>query len=157
MIKHRITYNLIFFALFLKACTCDCFDEPDKAYGFTLNFKSFSPGISLQEFIEAKDSAGNPRHYKIYIQNTDSSSYMERFEWNGVNDSIVHFRKWDPPSKVNIEIDLINVHHKFSEFEVEGYEKGTFCRCFTPTKRTMRMDDSITIDMLKSGSFVIRK
>jgi hypothetical protein len=156
--------NVLFLCLVsvvaIQSCgTCDCFDEPDYAYTFELDFKSYNSGMSINEFLSVRDSIGNPKNYQIKVYNNDTNFREDHFSWggDGKGDSIVIFTLWRPQKKVTIDINAIGMKHEFTKFELEGNEKGRInCKCFTPTKKTVTMDDSINIDVLNSN-IVIKK
>lgn len=134
--------------------TCDCFDEFDDSFGFVVDLKSYGTGISIREFLSSTDSAGRPRYYKIAVYDTDTSSFEPFFRWHGdgKSDSIVQYTVMFPPKKIIMHIDTIGLHHVFTDFHVEGFRKGRKdCKCFTPTRQSLRMDDSITLDVLNTA------
>lgn len=152
---------LLFVSMFLSACmkdrgyaTCCCFDDEDFAYGFTVDLKSFNKGMFIKEFTESFDSLRKPLHYKILVEPFNANPYEQYFTWhgNGKGDSVVNFYTWGKLQKVTIEVDTIGLKHVFTDFRVEGYYQGTDdCKCFTPTRKTVVMDDSITLDALNKG------
>lgn len=158
MLRRCACICCLLFGLAITGCilsTCDCFDEPDFVFTYNVDFKSYKTGMSIKEFLKV-DSLGSPRYYRIEIINKDSSVSLGGFNWhgNGENDtsggfdSLVSFGIWSPDfvKKVTISIDTIHLRHTFTDFDVKGFRKGRAnCKCFTPTSKTMRMDDSVTL------------
>lgn len=146
----------IAFALLYTGCfrTCDCFDEPEFSFSIEVDFKSYKTGMSIKEFLEL-DSAKKSKYYKIEVMEMDSSIHLMNFQWlgNGKSDtsgfdSTVFFNVWsaDVIKQVTISIDTIHLKHTFTDFDVQGFSKGTRnCKCFTATNKSMRMDDSVTL------------
>ncbi len=157
-----IIISYICIGLSIKSCDpedviiCDCFDDPDDAFSFTIDLKSYKTGMSINEFISSRDSSGKPTHYRIKVYTTDSTSFQPLFQWtgNGQQDSLARFIVWSPPKKITIDVDTIKLSHTFTEFIVEGFAGKSDCKCFTPTKKTVRMDDSITLDVLNTSVFL---
>lgn len=155
--------TLVFFIvalLFLFSCKtiCDCFDEPDYSFGFSVDIKKYDSTISIKEFLRSRDSIGNPKEYYLKVYENDTVFYFDHLDWHGdgKGDSLLIFTIWSPTEdpkiqKVTIDIPRINLNHKLSDFKLEGSYSNGRCACFTPLSKTVVLDDSITFDFLKSG------
>ncbi|MCC7297419.1 MAG: hypothetical protein IT244_03725 [Bacteroidia bacterium] len=146
--------------LAMQGCrTCDCFDDPDYEFNFDFNFKSYNTGISVKEFLSTTDSTGKPKYYKIKVYKNEVDYQLEYFRLigTGKGDSMVSFDVYKSPKKITLDIEVAGIKHQFTKFELKGYKKGSIiCRCFTPTQKTVTMDDSIVFDALNS-SIVLKK
>lgn len=152
MIKRKNIYVIILpIILILNSCvvTCDC-SFGEKAFAFQVDYRSYQTNMSINEFVNTKDSTGKPKYYsiKVYTDKYDSNSAFFESWGDGKGDSIVGFTCWEPPYKVIIDIGLIGVHHTFSSFITEGYSSSLLCRCFKVTKKVVTMDDSVNFDAI---------
>lgn len=53
--------------------TCDCFDEPDYAFGCRIDIKKLDTTITIKEFLSTIDSNGYPKEYSIRVYTNDST------------------------------------------------------------------------------------
>lgn len=161
--NHKNIYYL-FVIICMVSCepgfsTCDCFDEPDYAFGFKIDIKKYDSSLTYHEILYNRDSLGKIKEYQLKIYTSDTSFYLDHLNWSGngtEKDSILYYTIWSPSEvpkihKVTIEIPRIKLYHKLSDFYLEGkFSKGS-CACFTPTKKTVVLDDSITVNQMTTG------
>jgi hypothetical protein len=146
MKNHLIVLILVLFSI--MGC-CDCFDDDERDYRIEVDFKSYDPKISIHELLTTTDSSGNPTLYKIQgcLGDTNCYSVKLNLNLNSKKDSILYFITSSfSTEKLTIEIPIINLKHKLTEFRVNGKYRGLSCRCFTATQKTVLLDDSIRLD-----------
>lgn len=146
MKNHHI---IIILALFSIMGCCDCFDDDEREFRIEVDFKSYDPKISIHELLTTTDNLGNPALYKIQGCIGDTNCYSIKFNLNLNNnkDSILYFVTSSiSTQKLTIEIPVINLKHKLTEFREKGKYRGFKCKCFTATQKTVLLDDSLRLD-----------
>jgi hypothetical protein len=146
MKKCFILKTLVLFSII--GC-CDCKDDKQRDYNFEIDFKSFEPKISVHELLTTKDSIGNPIFYNIKscLGDTNCYSIKLKLRLNKYKDSILHFQTNSMSTqKLTIDIPIIKLKHKLTEFRVKGKPRISSCTCFKAIQKTVLLDDSVRLD-----------
>lgn len=160
MLKLKPVLLLLFIPPVLSSCyrTCDCFDEPNYAFGFSVDIKSHDSTLSVLNFLTQRDSSGHPLNYRIQTIFFDSSLQSGHFDWSGDGhgDSLIYFTVWNPTNsrfpieRLEFDIPSLNIHHNLGQFKLEGRLSRGSCSCFTATKKSVTLDDSLEVNTMEN-------